>query len=238
MACGYGYRMVEVIDRKAVQGLLSSQDAQLVDVSPPARYEWAHLPQAVHLPLEELGDSAADRLHQSRPVIVYGEDWLCDRSARAARLLERRGFHDVFDYAAGRMDWLAADLPYVGTADLVSRIVRHDPVIASAGDAVSGVEPRIIADPAGVAVVVGERDVVLGTIGDQELKGAAPDARAEQIMRIDIPTVRPSEEVAALLGRMDREALHEVVVTMADGRLVGVVAAGAVRSPGHGPDEP
>jgi len=166
-----------------------------------------------------------------------GGDWLCDRSGRAARLLERRGFHDVFDYAAGRMDWLSADLPYVGTANLVSRIVRHDPVIASAGDAVSGVEPRVVADPAGVAVVVGERDVVLGLIGDQELKGASPDARAEEIMRIDIPTVRPSEEVATLCDRMDRQALHEVVVTMPDGRLVGVVSAGAVHSPGSESDE-
>jgi len=229
--------MVEVIDRRVVLGLLSSQDAQLVDVSPLWRYEWAHLPQAAHLPLEELDDSAADRLNQSRPVIVYSHDWLCDRSGRAARLLERRGFHDVFDYAAGRMDWLSADLPYVGTANLVSRIVRHDPVIASAGDAVSGVEPRVVADPAGVAVVVGERDVVLGIIGDQELKGAAPDARAEEIMRIDIPTVRPSEEVATLCDRMDRQALHEVVVTMPDGRLVGVVSAGAVHSPGSESDE-
>lgn len=229
--------MVEVIDRRVVQGLLSSQDAQLVDVSPLPAYEWAHLPQAAHIPLEELRDTAADRLNQSRPVIVHGHDWLCDRASRAARLLERLGFHDVFDYSAGKMDWLSADLPYVGTAALVSRIVRHDPVIASAGDALSGVEPRIVADPAGVAVVVGPEDVVLGMIGDQELKGASSDATAEQVMRIDIPTVRPSEEVTALRDRMDREGLHEVVVTMADGRLVGIVSAGAVQPPASESDE-
>lgn len=227
--------MVEVIDRWAVQGLLDSQEAQLVDVSPRAAYEWAHLPQAACIPLEELCDTAAERLNQSRPVIVYGHDWLCDRSARAARLLERLGFHDVFDYAAGRMDWLSADLPYAGAAVLVSRIVRHDPVITSAGDAVSGVEPRVAADPAKVAVVVGGQDVVVGLIGERELKDASPDARAEEVMRIDIPTVRPSEEVAALSERMDREGLDEVVVTMTDGRLVGIVPAVAVRVPGDAP---
>jgi rhodanese-related sulfurtransferase len=229
--------MVEVIDRWAVQGLLESHEAQLVEVLPLPQYAWAHLPQAAHLPLEELPESAADRLTQSRPIIVYCHDSLCDRSPRAARLLERLGFHDVFDYAAGKMDWLSADLPYDGEAALVSRIVRHDPVIASAGDAVSGVEPRVVADPAGVAVVVGEQDVVLGVIGDQELKGVSADTRAEQIMRVEVPTVRPSEEIGALRDRMDRGGLAEVVVTMPDGRLVGIVSTAAVRAPGHEPDE-
>src|SRR5690606_14132944 len=59
---GYGYRMVEVIDRRAVQGLLVSHEAQLVEVLPPARYEWAHLPQAINLSLPDLHESAADRL--------------------------------------------------------------------------------------------------------------------------------------------------------------------------------
>jgi CBS domain-containing protein len=225
--------MVEVIDRRAVQGLLVSHEAQLVEVLPPARYEWAHLPQAINLSLPDLHESAADRLTQARPVIVYSHDSLCDHSPRAAGLLERLGFQDVFDYAAGKMDWLSADLPYDGHAALVSRIVRHDPIIAAAGDAVSGVEPRVIADPAGVAIVVGDHDVVLGVIGDQELKGVPADARAEQIMRTDIPTVRPSEDVDELRDRMDRDGLAEVVVTMPDGRLVGIVSTAAARPPVH-----
>jgi hypothetical protein len=37
-------------------------------------------------------------------------------SPRAAWRLEAAGFGPVYDYAAGKMDWPAADLPYELTA--------------------------------------------------------------------------------------------------------------------------
>ena len=39
-------------------------------------------------------------------------------SPRAAWRLEEAGFGPVYDYAAGKTDWLAADLPFDGTAKL------------------------------------------------------------------------------------------------------------------------
>ena len=229
--------MVDVIDRRAVQGLVAGQEAQLVEVLPLPEYEWAHLPQATHLPLAELDERSSARLAQGRPVIVYCHDWLCDLSPRAAHELERLGFDDVYDYAAGKMDWLSADLPYQGSAVLVSQVVRHDPVISRPGDQVPEVEPRLIADPAGVAVVVGADEVVLGLIGDHELKGAPPEATAADIMCVSMTTIRPSEEVAAVHRRMDHAGLTDVVVTMPDGRLVGIVSAGAVHEPGYDESE-
>ena len=41
-------------------------------------------------------------------------------SSRAACRLEQLGV-TAYDYAGGKMDWLAQGLPYEGTADLVSR---------------------------------------------------------------------------------------------------------------------
>jgi rhodanese-related sulfurtransferase len=52
---------------------LAGQGAQLVEVLPPAEYEWAHLPGAVSMPLKEL-DARTGQLDRSRPVVVYCHD--------------------------------------------------------------------------------------------------------------------------------------------------------------------
>ena len=46
-------------------------------------------------------------------------------SPRAAWRLEAAGFGPVYDYAAGKMDWLAADLPFQGTAILAGTFTRR-----------------------------------------------------------------------------------------------------------------
>ena len=155
-------------------------------------------------------------------------------SARVACRLERFGFTEVYDYVGGKMDWLSADLPYEGKAVLVSRVLRRDLVVAAPDEQVKGLADRIMADPAGLAVVVAD-GIVQGIIRGAELSGAAPDATAEQIMRFGISTVRPSEELDPLLDRMDKAGLAEIVVAGADGTLVGAVIAGALRSPQSGP---
>jgi rhodanese-related sulfurtransferase len=54
---------------------LTVQRAQLVEVLPADEYDWAHLPGAVNLPLEDL-DAGTGQLDRSRPVIVYCHDSL------------------------------------------------------------------------------------------------------------------------------------------------------------------
>jgi rhodanese-related sulfurtransferase len=54
---------------------LTGQGAQLVEVLPAEEYAWAHLPDAVSLPLKEL-DAGTGQLDRSRPVIVYCHDTL------------------------------------------------------------------------------------------------------------------------------------------------------------------
>ncbi|SRR6266699_6493234 len=46
-------------------------------------------------------------------------------SPRAAWRLEATGFGSVYDYAAGKADWLAADLPFEGTAELAGMFTRR-----------------------------------------------------------------------------------------------------------------
>ena len=115
--------MPTVIGRDELRKL-TGDGAQLVEVLPAEDYEWAHLPGAVSLPLKEL-DGRAGQLDRSRPVIVYCHDSLCDMSPRAAWRLEAAGFGPVHDYAAGKTDWIAADLPFEGTARLAGLFTRR-----------------------------------------------------------------------------------------------------------------
>jgi hypothetical protein len=49
-----GTAMINSMDRDEVQRLVRDERAQLVEVLPKPEYDWAHLPEAVHLPLKEL----------------------------------------------------------------------------------------------------------------------------------------------------------------------------------------
>ncbi|MCC5576839.1 MULTISPECIES: rhodanese-like domain-containing protein [Microtetraspora] len=229
--------MAHTIDRDTVQDLLANHRAQLVEVLPLEEYEWAHLPGAAHLPLKGLDEESATWLDASRPVIVYCHDRMCDMSPRAARRLERIGFDRVLDYAEGKMDWISAGLPFEGHAVLVAQAVRRDPVIAYLDDRADEVAERIIDDPAGLAVVVDRDRVVQGVIGPDELKGVPPGATAEHAMRFGVTTVRLSEDMEPLVRRMDRAKIHQMVVTLPDGRLVGLFVLDAVRSPESEPDQ-
>jgi hypothetical protein len=57
-------------------------------------------------------------------------------SPRAAWRLEAAGFGPVYDYMAGKMDWLAADLPFESTAQLAGMFTRRG--VATTGAPLSG----------------------------------------------------------------------------------------------------
>lgn len=227
--------MVRNIDRDGLRDLVETRHAQLAEVLPRKEYEWAHLPGAVHVPLAGLDDGAAKVLDEDRPLIVYCNDAQCDMSPRAAHRLRNLGFAEVYDYVDGKLDWLAFDLPYEGKATLVSRVVRRDPVLAGLDDPLGQVADRIVADPAGLAVVVDGDRVVHGVIGGEHLSAAGEGVRAEEAMEVGTPTVRPGEDIEELTGRLDRKGMRDIVVTRSDATLVGLFSTAAVGSPRSGP---
>jgi hypothetical protein len=86
-------------------------------------------------------------------------------SPRAAWRLERFGYGPVYDYAAGKVDWMAAGLPTVradasqrralDAADREPRICRPDALVSDLAASVPGTS----------FVVVNERRIVLGRFG-------------------------------------------------------------------------
>jgi rhodanese-related sulfurtransferase len=192
--------------------MLSSGNAQIVDVLPSHEYDAAHVRGAIHIPLRHILRDA-DGLDRARPVIVYCRDTLCDLSARAAAQLELLGFGDVRHYFEGKADWMVRGLPMDPPAPLSERIralryfvnnlapglrscwihytdrvrvaefMRDDLVHLGPDDSVSDAAPD---SPSPRAVVLNHDGVVLGTI---EQSAAAP--RALDAMNPNPQTIRP-----------------------------------------------
>ena len=68
--------MTTSIGRDDVRHLIDEEEAQIVEVLGRPEYEWAHLAEAIHVPLQShFRNLARDRLDPNRPVIVYCNDY-------------------------------------------------------------------------------------------------------------------------------------------------------------------
>jgi CBS domain-containing protein len=149
-------------------------------------------------------------------------------SPRAAWRLEAAGFSPVYEYAAGKADWLAADLPFEGTAELAGMFTRRG--VAAVGERTPVAEALRLLDVQGFGpvVVLNQADVVTGAAYGHNLQSAAADAEVGTVLRFGVSTVRPSEDAAALAHRMGHAEVTRVVVTRPDGTLVGLFFAADV----------
>ena len=150
-------------------------------------------------------------------------------SPRAAWRLEAAGFGPVYDYVAGKADWLAADVPFEGTAQLVGMFTRRGVATVAEGTPAAETLGLLEAQGFGPVVVVNEAGVVMGAAYRDKLAAAAGEA-VGSVMRFGVSTVRPSEDAAALAHRMGHRQVTRVVVTRSDGTLVGLFFAADVSS--------
>ena len=67
--------MFETISRQDLRRLVDEEQAQVVEVLPAAEYEWAHIPEAVNVPLKQLAHSTTASLDRDRPLVVYCNDF-------------------------------------------------------------------------------------------------------------------------------------------------------------------
>src|SRR6266542_3579403 len=104
---------------------------------------------------------------------------------RAAWRLESMGFAQVYDYTAGKLDWLAAGLATEGSNALRPRagdVARHDVPTCGLDERLGEVAGRVRAAGWDACVVVNVERVVLGLLRGKELE-ANPGLRIEQAMR-------------------------------------------------------
>jgi len=114
-------------------------------------------------------------------------------SPRAAWRLESLGFGEVYDYAAGKADWLAWGLPREGTSagiPTVGDLARRDVPTCGLGETLGAIRQRIRAAGWEECVVTNDRRIVLGL-----LRGKGLDADPAATARAGCPgwssSVRP-----------------------------------------------
>src|SRR5437016_4927316 len=146
-------------------------------------------------------------------------------SPRAAWRLEALGFEQVYDYVAGKADWLANGLPREGktAGDLYAGdLIDPDPPVCGLTDTVAEVRKIIDRSSYGFCLAVNDRRIVLGRVRASSLRDANASATAESVMEAGPGTVRASVPAEELVERLVKRDLTSAVVTTPAGRLLGV----------------
>src|SRR3989442_951619 len=114
-------------------------------------------------------------------------------SPRAACRLETLGFPEVYDYVAGKADWLAHWLPTEGEAarePRVGDVVREDVVTAQLDETLGAVRERVANSSLGFALVVSRAGILVGRVPKTALDGDQKTP-VEEVMEPGPSTVRP-----------------------------------------------
>ena len=146
-------------------------------------------------------------------------------SNRAAWRLESLGFTRVYHYTPGKDGWLAMGLPTEGPDAATPRagdVADRDTPTCALNDRLGDVRDRLRLAAKTSCIVVNDQRVVLGRIRDGSLDGD-PEQTVEAVMEAGPTTVRPSEPLDALITRMQKRRAGSIVVSTADGVLVGVL---------------
>jgi len=146
-------------------------------------------------------------------------------SPRAAWRLESLGFGEVYDYVAGKLDWMAAGLPTEGTNATRPRageVARKDVPTSGLKEMLGSVRERIRRQGWDAVVVVNEQRVVMGLLRSKELESDS-DLLVEQAMRPGPSTFRTFVHIEEMAHFMVEHKLESTPITTSDGRLVGLL---------------
>ena len=140
----------------------------------------------------------------------------------------------MYDYKAGKQDWMGAGLPTEGTNAQRPRlvdVVRRDVPTCSLDERLGDVRHRAVTAGWDACVVVSQDRIVLGLLRAKELD-ADPDLPIEQVMRPGPSTYRPFVSVEEIRRTMIERNMDSSPVTTSDGKLVGLVRKQDISVPG------
>ena len=159
-------------------------------------------------------------------------------SPRAACRLATLGFERVYDYAPGKVDWMARALPIEGEQAGEPRAIdfaRQDVITCRLDDAMGDVRDRVARSPYGFAFVTSADGILLGRIRKQALHGD-PGRRAADVMEPGPSTTRPDLPPDKILDKLRAADLTTAVLSDPEGRLLGVVTRADLESATPAPD--
>lgn len=88
-------------------------DFTLIDARSHDAYDREHLPGAVSMPSDHMGEHVLKDYDNDETMVTYCTDLECTASTIAARKLDRYGFKKVLEYKAGIEDWKKAGYPVI-----------------------------------------------------------------------------------------------------------------------------
>lgn len=99
--------MIPSITREDLKTLIDSgRPMTLVEALPHRYYATEHLPGAINIPYDEIVNQAPALIpNLDNPVVVYCANAQCQNSHIAAQVLQRLGYHHVYQYLGGKADW-------------------------------------------------------------------------------------------------------------------------------------
>ncbi len=131
----------------------------------------------------------------------------------------------MYDYVAGKLDWMAAGLPTEGTNATRPRageVARKDVPTCGLKERLGSVRERVRQQGWDAVVVVNEERVVMGLLRSKELDSDS-DLLIEQAMRPGPSTFRPFVRMEEMAHFMVEHNLESAPITTSDGRLVGLL---------------
>ncbi|MEV0807779.1 CBS domain-containing protein [Micromonospora sp. NPDC050200] len=146
-------------------------------------------------------------------------------SPRAACRLEALKFTDVYDYAAGKVDWLAHNLPTEGAAanaPTAGSRLRHDVPTVGPDETLAAVRARVDASPYQFALVLAGDRTLLGRLRRAPLV-ATSGAAAHEVMEPGPSTLRPHLALANVASHLRIHHLTYAIITDPEGHLLGTV---------------
>jgi CBS domain-containing protein len=147
-------------------------------------------------------------------------------SPRAAWRLEALGYAPVYEYVAGKADWLAAGLPTVtATArpPRVGDVMDRDVSTCAPGDRVRDVVARLEERGEAICVVVNDLGVVQGRLRLDRIDAADDSRPVEEVMEPGPVTVRADAPLAETTQRMKDRQAASLIISDPDGVLLGLL---------------
>jgi CBS domain-containing protein len=140
--------------------------------------------------------------------------------------LDSIGFERVFDYVAGKSDWMAYALPVEGAQARRPRAggyVRRDVPTCRLDERVAEVRQRVRDAGWKLCLVVNDRTVLLGRLRHEHMEEAVPEAKAEDVMESGPSTIRPDVPLEEVVKKLRDQERALALVTTPAGVVLGVL---------------
>jgi rhodanese-related sulfurtransferase len=107
-----GCDRLKLITRDELKNMMDAKvPFTLIDARTHGGYEKEHLPGAIRIPADHLGEHLVNDHKKTETFVTYCTDLKCESSTIAAKKLEKFGFIKVFDFKGGIEDWKKAGYP-------------------------------------------------------------------------------------------------------------------------------